>query len=44
MMGQTLVLEELTPEECSFLEARSQDGWLAYGGGWEQGVVFSGAY
>jgi hypothetical protein len=44
MMGQTLVLGELMLGGCSFLEARSQDGWLAYGEGWERGVVFSGAY
>jgi len=33
MMGQNLVLEELMSVGCSFLGARSQDGWLAYGGG-----------
>jgi hypothetical protein len=43
-MGQALVLGELTSEECSCSEANSQAGWLAYDGGWGQGVVFSGAY
>jgi hypothetical protein len=33
MMGQTLVLVELTSGECSCSEANSQAGWLAYGGG-----------